>query len=81
VQFLFQQRADSLGPGDLLVRPDVQGFTSLNFSSLNIERLIGRGVAAADSVLPRDHCRGAAPTGVVRQAWCVPCPSALPASA
>jgi NTE family protein len=66
VQFLFQQRADSLGPGDLLVRPDVQGFTSLNFSRLNIERLIGRGVAAADSVLPRDHCRGAAPTGVVR---------------
>src|SRR5829696_4458826 len=31
VQFLFQQPADSLGPTDVLVRPDVLGFTSLNF--------------------------------------------------
>ena len=57
VQFLFQQRADSLHKGDLFVRPDVDGFTSLNFSRRNIARLLSRGVAAADSVLPRLDCR------------------------
>jgi len=57
VQFLFQQRADSLGDGDLLVRPDVEGFNSLNFNRRNIERLIDRGIGAADSVLPRLGCR------------------------
>ena len=56
VQFLFQQHADSLGDGDLLVRPDVEGFNSLNFSRRNIELLIDRGVGAADSVLPRFGC-------------------------
>ena len=56
VQFLFQQRADSLGDGDLLVRPDVEGFSSLNFGRRNIERLIDRGVGAADSMLPRFGC-------------------------
>lgn len=57
VQFLFQQRPDPLRRGDLLIRPYVDGFTSLNFSLRNIERLIARGVAAADSVLPRLKCR------------------------
>jgi len=57
VQFLFQQRADSLGDSDLLVRPDVEGFNSLNFNRRNIERLIDRGITAADSVLPRFGCR------------------------
>jgi len=57
VQFLFQQPPDSLGAGDLLVRPDVEGFNSLNFSGRNIERLMGRGLGAADSVLPRFGCR------------------------
>ena len=56
VQFLFQQPADSLGPTDVLVRPDVLGFTSLNFGRRNIERLIDRGVAAADSTLSRPMC-------------------------
>ncbi len=57
VQFLFRQPSDSLGEGDLLIRPDVEGFTSLNFSPRNIERLLARGSAAADSVLPRLRCR------------------------
>jgi NTE family protein len=47
VQFLFQQRPDSLRPGDLYIRPDVGGFASLNFSPTNIERLLDRGVQAA----------------------------------
>jgi NTE family protein len=57
VQFLFQQRPDPLRPGDLFIRPDVEGFASLNFSRGNIERLLLRGVAAADTVLPRLGCR------------------------
>ena len=59
IQFLFQQRAAPLHRGDLLIRPDVNGFTSLNFSPRNIARLLARGVAAADTVLPRLECRPA----------------------
>ena len=54
--FLFQQAADSVWPGDVLVRPDVQGFTGLNFSPANVDRLIRRGVEAADSILSRSSC-------------------------
>jgi predicted acylesterase/phospholipase RssA len=54
--FLFQQPADSLDPGDVLVRPAVEGFTGLNFSATNVDALIRRGTAAADSVLPRARC-------------------------
>jgi NTE family protein len=57
VQFLFQQPLDSLRPGDLLIRPDVQGFASLNFSRGNIARLLDRGLRAADSVLHPPDCR------------------------
>jgi NTE family protein len=57
VQFLFQQRPDSLHRGDLFIRPDVDGFSSLNFSRRSIERLLARGAGAADSVLPRLECR------------------------
>ncbi len=32
IEFLFQQPTDSLSTGDVLVRPDVDGFNSLNFS-------------------------------------------------
>lgn len=63
VEFLFRQPADSLRGDDLLVRPDVDGFTSLNFSRHNIERLLERGKAAADSVLPRLACPPRAPAG------------------
>jgi NTE family protein len=56
VGFLFQQPADSLRPGDVMVRPDVAGFTGLNFSAQNVDLLIRRGTAAADSVLPRVSC-------------------------
>jgi NTE family protein len=59
VQFLFQQPPAQLNRSDLLVRPDVDGFTSLNFSRGNIERLLARGAAAADTVLPRLACAGA----------------------
>jgi NTE family protein len=65
VQFLFEQRMDSLGPHDLLIRPDVDGFASLNFSPGRLAALLQRGRAAADSALPRWRCPGrAAPSPV-----------------
>jgi NTE family protein len=69
VGFLFQQPADSLRPGDILVRPDVTGFTSLNFSAENVDLLIRRGSAAADSVLPRIRCL---PPGTSPLEWTLP---------
>jgi NTE family protein len=56
VEFLFQQPAESLHDADLLIRPDIEGFTSLNFSRQNIERLLAHGRAAADTMLPRLAC-------------------------
>jgi NTE family protein len=61
VQFLFEQAPDSLGPGDLLIRPNIQGFSSLDFSRRSLARILAVGAAAADSMLPRLTCppRGA----------------------
>ena len=67
VQFLFQQPSANLSPSDLLVRPDVDGFSSLNFSTGNIERLLAQGAAAADTVLPRLACPGASWTRPARR--------------
>jgi NTE family protein len=57
--FLFRQPVDSLREGDILVRPMVDGFTSLNFSPARVDQLIRNGMAAADTVLPRASCHGA----------------------
>lgn len=54
--FLFQQRGDSLHPGDVLVRPAVEGFTSLNFSPANVQALIQLGTVAADTTLSKAPC-------------------------
>ena len=59
LQFLFRQAADSLGPLDLMIRPAVDGFATLNFSRGNVQRLLQLGFAAADSTLPRLGCREA----------------------
>jgi predicted acylesterase/phospholipase RssA len=61
--FLFVQPADSLRPGDVLVRPAVEGFAGLNFSTGNVATLIERGGDAARAALPNVRClpRGAAP--------------------
>jgi predicted acylesterase/phospholipase RssA len=56
--FLFLQPEDSLRPGDILVRPAVEGFTGLNFSAANVDALIRRGSAAADTILPKVTCLG-----------------------
>ena len=59
--FLFHQPGDSLQQGDVLVRPMVDGFTSLNFSPARVDQLIRNGVAAADTVLPHATCVRGAP--------------------
>ncbi len=61
VQFLFQQPSDSLGPGDLLVRPEVEGFTNLNFSPRSIERLCGCKAPAPLSGSPSPGCSASMP--------------------
>jgi predicted acylesterase/phospholipase RssA len=64
--FLFEQPADSLRRGDVLIRPAVEGFTGLNFSATNVDALIRRGVAAADTVLPRAPCLPHGPPPLLR---------------
>jgi NTE family protein len=64
--FLFRQPGDSLRRGDVLVRPLVDGFTSLNFSPARVDQLIRNGMAAADTVLPRVACVRTAPPGEAR---------------
>jgi NTE family protein len=58
--FLFQQPADSLRPGDILVRPAVEGFTGLNFSPARVDALIRLGGDAARRALAGVSCL---PTG------------------
>jgi NTE family protein len=67
--FLFEQGADSLGAEDVLVRPAVEGFPSLNFSAANVDRLIRHGSGAADTILPHARCLPLRPR---------PAPPALP---
>jgi predicted acylesterase/phospholipase RssA len=61
VDFLFRQHGESLRSGDLLIRPAVEGFTSLNFAPKTIKRLLGLGLQAADTALPRLHCPPSSP--------------------
>jgi NTE family protein len=61
VRFLFLQPSDSLTGADVLVRPDVDRFTSLNFSRGNVARLLDLGHAAADTSLAAPSCRDAPP--------------------
>ena len=56
IEFLFQQPAESLHAGDVMVRPDVEGFNSLNFSAPRVVRLLANGRAAADTALARLGC-------------------------
>jgi NTE family protein len=61
VRFLFLQPAESLGASDILVRPEVDRFTSLNFSKGNVARLLELGRLAADTSLRSPACRTAPP--------------------
>ena len=61
---LFRQPADSLTEQDVPIRPDVEGFQSLNFSTSAVTALIARGSAAALEQLGAASClpRGRPPT-------------------
>ena len=56
VDFLFDQPADSLLPGDLRIRPSIDGFASLDFARSAHDRLTALGRSAADSVLGAAEC-------------------------
>jgi NTE family protein len=67
IEFLFRQPAESLRAGDVMVRPDVDGFNSLNFSPKRLDRLLANGRAAADSSLGGVECRRGPAAGPERQ--------------
>jgi predicted acylesterase/phospholipase RssA len=67
IEFLFQQPAESLHAGDVMVRPDVEGFNSLNFSAPRVARLLANGRAAADTALARLGCRSPPRSGSGRE--------------
>ena len=48
---LFMQPTDSMGPGDLRIRPDVQEFSPLEFTNVALGNLIDAGYAAARQAL------------------------------
>jgi NTE family protein len=54
--FLFQQPAAPLNRGDVLIRPDVQEFRSLDFSAETVTEILRRGRRAADTVLATAGC-------------------------
>jgi NTE family protein len=56
IGFLFQQPPAQLTPEDLYVRPGVQSFRSLDFSSESAAELLALGRRAADSTLGRARC-------------------------
>ena len=53
---LFRQPDDSLTSADVPIRPDVEGFRSLNFSSSAVSALIARGYTAAATQLREADC-------------------------
>ena len=54
--FLFHQPPAALGAGDVMVRPDVNGFRSLDFSAESVSEILRRGRAAADTTIGRASC-------------------------
>jgi predicted acylesterase/phospholipase RssA len=53
---LFRQSPDSLGPADLAIHPDVDGFQSLNFSRHAVAELVRRGEEAASATVTDASC-------------------------
>lgn len=61
VGFLFQQPFAPVRPGDVMIRPEVQGFRSLDFSPATVETILRRGRLAADTTMARAQCLERAP--------------------
>ncbi len=60
LNWLFRQPADTLGAQDLLVRPSVDGFRSLDFSPAAVDSLIRLGRIAGDAMVAAWRCAGVA---------------------
>jgi NTE family protein len=57
INYLFKQPAESLGPGDRLIRPAVDSFPNLDFAPFRIAELVRRGrQAARASFVERPSC-------------------------
>src|SRR5206468_2318872 len=56
LNFLFGQPPAGLLPGDVLVRPAVEGFRALDFSPETVQEVVRRGRRAADTTLARATC-------------------------
>jgi NTE family protein len=54
--FLFEQPLDSLAPDDVRIRPDINGFASLDFAPERVAALIERGTEAARAALAGVTC-------------------------
>ena len=65
LDFLFHQPPARLGEGDVMVRPAVNGFRSLDFSRESVAEILRRGRAAADTTIGRARCLPHGPRPVV----------------
>ena len=68
---LFMQPLDSLGPGDLMIRPSVREFSALEFTNAVVARLIDAGYRAAAEALrgcPPSTAPGAASAPSIAEA-------------
>ncbi len=61
IDLLLSQPDDTLTSEDVRIRPEVDGFRSLDFSSASVSRLIGLGYEAASRALNDLQCRGSTP--------------------
>jgi NTE family protein len=70
VAYLFTQPRDSLGPGDQLVRPEVDSFAALDFAPKKMAEIIKRGHdAAAAAFAGHPVCSGAIPVRLRRTTY------------
>jgi NTE family protein len=68
IGYLVQQPAETLGTLDRLIRPDIRGYKSLNFSPEAVGALIDRGYQAAREALADYPCPPAEPRSPQRPA-------------
>ncbi len=61
IGLMFKQRPDSLGPDDIAITPDVEGFESLDFTLDAVDSLVRNGYRAAAGALDGARCLPAGP--------------------
>lgn len=60
LDWLFNQPRDSLGPGDLRIRPPIEGIGTLDFSARTVDSMITLGETTATAAIAGWSCRAAA---------------------